>query len=575
MIANDIKTKGNLNADRALEGILSTLANCAADTPEAVEAISSAILPGASTDPYGIPLSKTALNLSAGDYARLVLKIRAAVERTVPAGSILAVVSKGDPQLLEFKRRTGWHFARDSKGNYAGYHPVCSASAVAQLEAARAFGAQYLVIPSTAYWWFDHYRSFSGHLARRYRLVRCLQDVCAIYSLHERATPTLAAQLQDTVAEFKRRFGFEPTILDWNSGGQLKDLVPEATVFSPPQARAHLPYVDRSIDLVAISTSDPTLIKEARRVSKFALLNLERAKGQNLLKTEWLRLPRRQEQTSVSIIIPCYNGSSVTEACLRSLCGTLPIEFKTEIVLVDDASSDDTPATLDRWRNRDERVRVVRNRKNLGFVGACNRGAREAAGDILVFLNNDTVLLPGWLPPLVNTFQDFPDAGAVGGKLVYPDGTLQEAGGVVFSDGTAMNFGRADADLDEPLYNFVREADYCSAALLATKRVLFSRLGGFDARYAPGYYEDTDYCFRVRGAGHRVLYQPESAVVHQEGASAGTDLAKGMKASQKTNQAKFAKRWKRALKTHPARPSKVTRGRLEELAFRGVMAASR
>jgi O-antigen biosynthesis protein len=175
----------------------------------------------------------------------------------------------------------------------------------------------------------------------------------------------------------------------------------------------------------------------------------------------------------------------------------------------------------------------------------------------------------------VNTFQDFPDAGAVGGKLVYPDGTLQEAGGVVFSDGTAMNFGRADADLDEPLYNFVREADYCSAALLATKRVLFSRLGGFDARYAPGYYEDTDYCFRVRGAGHRVLYQPESAVVHQEGASAGTDLAKGMKASQKTNQAKFAKRWKRALKTHPARPSKVTRGRLEELAFRGVMAASR
>ena len=174
---------------------------------------------------------------------------------------------------------------------------------------------------------------------------------------------------------------------------------------------------------------------------------------------------------------------------------------------MDDASSDETPAILDRWSDQDFQIQVLRNPKNSGFVASCNRGAAAANGDVLVFLNNDTLPQPGWLHPLLKTLQDESAAGAVSGKLLYPDGRLQEAGGVVFSDGTACNFGRNEP-AGTPLFNFLREVDYGSGALLATWRDLFTDLGGFDTRFEPAYYEDTDYCFAVRSKGYRVYYQP-------------------------------------------------------------------
>src|SRR5207253_716882 len=136
-------------------------------------------------------------------------------------------------------------------------------------------------------------------------------------------------------------------------------------------------------------------------------------------------------------------------------------------------------------------------------------------------------------------FHDYPDAGAVGGKLIFPDGTLQEVGGIVFCDGSAANFGRGDDEIDALLYNFVREVDYCSGALLATRRTLFLDLGGFDTRYSPAYCEDSDYCFNLRENGYRVYYQPESAIIHLEGATAGTDVTRGVKRYQVLNNEKF------------------------------------
>src|SRR5439155_4537336 len=123
--------------------------------------------------------------------------------------------------------------------------------------------------------------------------------------------------------------------------------------------------------------------------------------------------------------------------------------------------------------------------------------------------------------PLVESLQD-PRVGAVGAKLLYPDGSLQEAGGVIFSDARGWNFGHGDDNPDAPLFNHVRDVDYCSGAALATRRRLFLELGGFDKRFAPAYYEDTDYCFALRAAGYRVVYQPASVVVHAGGATAGT-----------------------------------------------------
>ena len=222
-------------------------------------------------------------------------------------------------------------------------------------------------------------------------------------------------------------------------------------------------------------------------------------------------------------------------------------------------------------RLRAGRLKVIRNQKNFGFLKSVSRGAGAATGEILVFLNNDTVMLPGWLPPLLRVFRDLPDAGAVGGKLIFADGTLQEAGGIVFRDGSAANFGRGDYEINALLYNFLREVDYCSGALLATRRALFEELSGFDTRYQPAYYEDTDYCFKVRDKGYRVYYQPESAIIHLEGVSSGTDLRSGVKRYQVVNHEKFLEKWRDLLKRQPPRPGYSDLAAWRALAMRTEM----
>jgi GT2 family glycosyltransferase len=223
---------------------------------------------------------------------------------------------------------------------------------------------------------------------------------------------------------------------------------------------------------------------------------------------------------------------------------------------------------VERWTAADGRIKVIRNTENLGFVHTCNRGAQAAVGEILVFLNNDTLPSPGWLTPLLRILRDKPDAGAVGGKLIYPDGTLQEAGGIIFSDGSGCNFGKHDRAPDSPLYNFVREVDYCSGALLATRRKLFIELGGFDTRFSPAYYEDSDYCFNLRAHGYRVYYQPESVIVHLEGASCGVDTSAGVKRYQEINRTKFVEKWKTALKQQPSAPGRFDLTALQSLSIR-------
>jgi O-antigen biosynthesis protein len=138
---------------------------------------------------------------------------------------------------------------------------------------------------------------------------------------------------------------------------------------------------------------------------------------------------------------------------------------------------------------------------------------------------------------------------------LFVDGTLQEAGGMLFEDGSAANFGRGDPDIDDPIYNFVREVDYCSGALLATRRDVFEQLGRFDSRYAPAYNEDSDYCFSLRQAGYRVYYQPACTIVHIEGVSSGRDLTAGVKQYQVVNKQKFVAKWFEELRQQPQRPS--------------------
>jgi GT2 family glycosyltransferase/glycosyltransferase involved in cell wall biosynthesis len=221
-----------------------------------------------------------------------------------------------------------------------------------------------------------------------------------------------------------------------------------------------------------------------------------------------------------------------------------------EVIVVDDASPEPTAQTLANVSG----IRIERNDENLGFIGTCNRGASLAKGEIVVFLNNDTIVTPGWLDALLEVFRDQPEAGLVGAKLIYPDGRLQEAGGIVWKDGSAWNWGRDD-DPDKPDYNYVREVDYCSGACLAIPAQFFRELGGFDARYAPAYYEDADLAFAVRAAGRKVYYQPFASVVHFEGQTSGTDASTGVKRHQVINQQTFADKWSTTLATH--RPNGV------------------
>ena len=234
-----------------------------------------------------------------------------------------------------------------------------------------------------------------------------------------------------------------------------------------------------------------------------------------------------------SIIIPVYNQFAHTLACLRAIAAHPP-QAAIEIIIVDDGSSDATVDALPRIGG----LHYHRRRENGGFIAACNDGAGLALGEFLVFLNNDTVPQPGWLDALLHTFDTHPDAGLVGAQLLYPDGRLQEAGGVVFDDGGGWNYGRFEAPAD-PRFGYLRDADYVSGAAIAIPRALFEQLGGFDTRYAPAYYEDTDLAFAVREAGRRVLYQPAARVVHDEGATSGTDVGSGAKAYQVRNQGIF------------------------------------
>ncbi|HEY9283171.1 MAG TPA: glycosyltransferase [Pyrinomonadaceae bacterium] len=244
-----------------------------------------------------------------------------------------------------------------------------------------------------------------------------------------------------------------------------------------------------------------------------------------------------------SIIIPVFGQLSYTFQCFRALLREVNLR-EDELIIVNNGSQDETEQVFSHLKGL---VRLINNEENLGFVQACNQGAAAARGEHLVFLNNDTVVKPGWLERLVETAEKDSSIGAVGSMLVYPDGRLQEAGGIVWVDGNGWNYGRGK-DPDESQFRYAREVDYCSASSLLVRKRLFDELGGFDERYAPAYYEDTDLCFGIRSLGYKVVYQPLSRVIHYEGVTAGTDIQSGLKRHQELNRSSFVEKWREVLR---------------------------
>ncbi len=250
-----------------------------------------------------------------------------------------------------------------------------------------------------------------------------------------------------------------------------------------------------------------------------------------------IRIPSSREP-DVSVIISTYGQLGVTLACLKSIADHAP-RCSLEVIVVDDAY----PGPEDMGALRDVAgIQLVRNAGNLGFLRSCNQAARAAKGRYLYMLNNDTELQPGAIDALADLLDSRPDAAMAGSKLLFPDGRLQEAGGILWDDASGWNYGRGE-DPSRPEYSYVREVDYCSGASIMVRRPAFESVGGFDEDFAPAYYEDADLAFRLRARKLRVLYEPRSVVVHHEGMSHGTDLASGVKAHQVANQARMAERW--------------------------------
>ena len=256
---------------------------------------------------------------------------------------------------------------------------------------------------------------------------------------------------------------------------------------------------------------------------------------------EILEVPASNEP-QVSFILVTRNKAHLTVLSLESILQFADVPY--ELIVVDNGSTDSTLAMLERFKG----AKVIRNQTNLGFGPACMQAADIATGEYLCFFNNDALLTAGAITAVLKNFEH-EGVGAVGAKILLANGKLQEAGSIIWSDGSALGYGRGD-DPELPEYNFRRPVDYCSAVFLVTPRRTFHQFGGFSAQFAPAYYEDTDYCMTLWQNGLSVVYEPLAQIPHYESASSGgNDLAAPMMAA---HQLKFKDKWEPKLRRHYA-----------------------
>ena len=251
----------------------------------------------------------------------------------------------------------------------------------------------------------------------------------------------------------------------------------------------------------------------------------------------------------LSVVIPTFDQADHLYSTLIALSDAI-VGTETEVIVVDDTSSDHTADLLRSVTN----ARVVTNDSNAGFIRSTNRGAASASGEYILLLNNDCHPRALALKRMTDVLDRDPSVGLVGAKLVYPNGRLQEAGGIIWRDGTGANYGRND-NPGLPQYNYRREVDYCSAACVMVRREAWLELGGLDERFVPAYYEDVDLAFSLRSIGYRVVYEPTAEAIHFEGISHGTSTGSGIKRYQAINHRKFVSKWNEVLEREHQPPS--------------------
>lgn len=304
----------------------------------------------------------------------------------------------------------------------------------------------------------------------------------------------------------------------------------------------------------SIPKESKTVVKTVR----LPVLQKNDSKADNILTHESIRALKINEiqtiefpkynKPTVSVVIVVWNKWQYTYQCLKSLYDNTK-DIKYEVVIIDNGSSDDTHRMLKKIKN----IKIIFNKKNLYFIKACNIGVNKSRGKYIYLLNNDAYVTDGALFSLVNTIESEKKIGVVGSKLIFSDGKLQEAGSMLWSDGSALGYGRGD-DPNKEEYCYRREVDFCSGASLLIPRSLYQKVGGMKAEYEPAYYEEVDLCLEIIKSGYKVIYDPKSIIYHYEFTSRTPEHAAQLMA---TNQAKLIKRWRKFLSTKPQRPDRL------------------
>jgi len=245
-----------------------------------------------------------------------------------------------------------------------------------------------------------------------------------------------------------------------------------------------------------------------------------------------LRRTYGHKRFACSIIIPVWNKAELTRQCLVAL-GPATEDVSFELIIVDNHSTDGTPQFLSSLGGD---VRIITNDENLGFAKACNQGAAAATGEYIVFLNNDTIPLTGWLSALVDEVKAHSDVAVVSSKLLYEDGTVQHAGVVIDRNSLTPYHLYKGFAADHPAVNKRRELSAVTAACLLIRRSVFAEIGGFDEGFING-FEDVDLCLKVRDRKGRIVYQPRSVLYHLE------SQTPGRKQHEQENGYRFLQRW--------------------------------
>lgn len=281
------------------------------------------------------------------------------------------------------------------------------------------------------------------------------------------------------------------------------------------------------------------------------ILDTETHKPQHILKREAFEQPKLNhlkqnieklvfpvfDNPLVTIIIPVYNQWELTMNCLKSVLEHTQ-DVPAVLMLIDDFSTDET-TTINQLT---ENIIIHRNEQNLGFLRSCNKAAAMCNTSYIHLLNNDTIVHDGWLKSLLDIMEQNPKAGIAGSKFLDKNGKLQEAGGIIWTNATGLNYGRGEA-AEAPEYNYLKEVDYVSGASILIRKVVWDNLGGFDESFHPAYFEDTDFAFRVRESGYKVIYQPASVVTHLECGSYGQNPGFNTGVLLEKNRTVFLKRW--------------------------------